>query len=184
MNNSQAPYARNVFACNSSVSISISIQGFLFQNLSNSFFFNPSKLLVSITAQKPQSWNTCCVTSLLQLVCKPVISWVHLSCSSWTRRVTSFSLFSFSIQVLTLQISSMFFLPSPFPTPTSRSSVLVQGLFQTSCLSWFSLDSIPPASQNSGICKCKAEWEVSANPASSNWSAGSSLKVINNVHFS
>lgn len=40
---------RNVFACNSSVSISISIQWLLFQNLSSSFF-NPSKLLVFITA--------------------------------------------------------------------------------------------------------------------------------------
>lgn len=49
MNNSQASCARNVFACNSPVSISISIQ-LLFQNLSGSFF-NPSKLLVFVTAR-------------------------------------------------------------------------------------------------------------------------------------
>lgn len=148
-------------------------------------FFNPSKLLVFVTHMtKLQSWNTCCVTNLLQLICKPAISWGHfLLCSSWTRRAISFSLSSFSMQVLTLQISSMPFLPSPFPTPTSRSSVLIQGLFQTSCLCLLSLDSVPPASQNAGICKYKAEWEVFANPASSNWTTGTSIKIINNVHF-
>lgn len=117
--------------CNSSVSISISIQWLLFQNLSSSFF-NPSKLLVFITGHdKASELKHMLCDSLLQLICKPAISRVHLlPCSSWTRRVISFSLSSFSVQVLTLQISSMLILPSPLPTPTSSSSVLVQQLVQ------------------------------------------------------
>lgn len=103
VSNSQASCARNVFACNSSVSISISMQWLLFQNLSSSFF-NPSKLLVFITAhdKAPELKHMLC-DSLLQPVCKPDTSWAHLSpCSSWTRREISFSLFSLSMQVLTL----------------------------------------------------------------------------------
>lgn len=134
VNNSQASCARNIFACKSSVSISISIQWLLFQNLSRSFF-NPSKLLGFITAHEkaPEVKHVLCdkpAPAHLQ-TCHFLGS--LLLCSSWTRRMISFSLTSFSMQALTLQISSMFLLPSPLPIPTSRSSVLIQGLFQTSC---------------------------------------------------
>lgn len=128
-----------------SVPISISTQWFFFQNLSN-LFFNPSKLLVFVTAHTKDlhSWNTGCLTShLLQFAFKPAISWVHLmSLSSGARRVNSLSLSPFFTSILALEITFMPFVPSSLPTNTAGSTSSCSGpeqeLFQTShlCL-WF-----------------------------------------------